>query len=415
MEPTALQLQNRELAASGQATIDSRGIDPDTLMEQLSSRLLGATDMVSSTSAGITKAIEEALSGVEKAKVATAGRIESEAGRALEELRGEQERRITAFQESQVGFATNTAALRQLQEQGEKSLRDLEQRKQELLMSNDAQSANQITQLQLQKLQFMEQAEQQYFSNLFNMAGLAIQTRAEQRASEQFEKTFQFQLDQLQYQKQKEIASIATEFGMAISPNETLESIVNKVAPLADKKRRLELEVLANKVKEDEFSLNTDAYLVDALNKFQADVTSGAISNPTRESAIVDAVTTTVAIMSAVNVKVSGEQMSKMIERAGALYDTMFAEKRASMISDNTDFARRMQGLLPWQTPRQDAGLTAIGGSATKPLPVSPTIGLNLDTMRIPTGVNAQPSILGKSLSPLDVEVNSFISNLFGM
>jgi len=177
MEPTEQQLKNR-----------TNPPKEDPVINQIQSKLLQQSDLVSSSASNIEAKIGEAISGIQKGQEAGAARIESQFGREKAFQAEQFAQQKTSARESQRGFAVNTAAMRQLDERTEKSLRDLEQRKQELILAGESTAASQIAGLQVQSLQFQMQAQQQAFSNMLGIgqfqAGLKqlqIETQREAR------------------------------------------------------------------------------------------------------------------------------------------------------------------------------------------------------------------------------------------
>jgi len=70
--------------------------------------------------------------------------------------------------------------------------------KQEALLSNNTQFASQLSNLQLQSLQFKQESQQKAFSNMMQVAGLGIQIRSEERAGQQFTQNLKLQRDQME-------------------------------------------------------------------------------------------------------------------------------------------------------------------------------------------------------------------------
>ena len=183
-EPTKEQLENRKRDAPGLTT------DSDTFLKTLQSKILGQSSMVSSSSTGLETKIQEALGGIQKAGIATGARIESQAGREIASQAEKFAQEKTSALESQRGFATNTAALRALDERTEKSLRDLEQRKQELILQGESATASRISELQFKSLEFQQKAAQDSFNNILQVGefargvqGLQLQIKQEARMS----------------------------------------------------------------------------------------------------------------------------------------------------------------------------------------------------------------------------------------
>lgn len=180
-EPNAQQMANRVAATTGgqiseQATQPSQGLNTDTLMKQLSDKLFQTSDMISSSQSGLQDMISRTISGVKESQAASAKRIESSFSREQDYAYEAGKNNLTAANEARRGFATNTAAIRLLNEQTDKQIKDLEQRKQELLLANDAQAAQQITGLQVQAYQFKQEAQQNYFNNILGLGQFAVQT-----------------------------------------------------------------------------------------------------------------------------------------------------------------------------------------------------------------------------------------------
>ena len=235
-EPTAQQLKNRELAAAGGTPSGFGEGFADTFLKALQDKALGSSDLVSSAKTGF----EQAIASATQIGAKGSERIESQAARELT-FSKEQFEQQRQSQLSGMGGAFNNAALQQLTERTEKSLRDLDDRRKEALLANDIATQQQIGQLQVQKLQFLQQAEQQSFSNLFNMGQFALNVKAEQRAAQQFTQTFDLQRKQLDYQQESEKTKIYLEYGLVPLPGETLSSVIKRAQPNADAARRAKL------------------------------------------------------------------------------------------------------------------------------------------------------------------------------
>ena len=153
----------------------------DSFLAELQKRLLSDTGIVSSGQTEIDESIQQSIASREAAQTASAGAVTSQFDREIAFQKEQFEQQRTAFREAGRGFATNQAALRQLDEGTEKSLRDLEQRKQELILQGDAAAASDISKLEFDAIQFRQQAQQQEFNNLVSSANLALNFRQEDR------------------------------------------------------------------------------------------------------------------------------------------------------------------------------------------------------------------------------------------
>lgn len=238
------------------------------IQKALEAKVLGDSGMITSGDTGIDKVI----SGLEESRVegleASQTRIGLRAGREKEFATEQFAQQKTTARESQRGFAVNTAALAQLDERTEKSLRDLDQREQELLSQateTSTQQAFQIAGLKFEALQFRQQAEQQAFTNLFNMGQLQLQDRAEDRLNKQFNQTFNLQKKQFEFTQEGKKADIATQFGVNIIEGESLADLIDRVQPIASAEQKARLSALKKDDEEQATNVQTEGLLRDAM------------------------------------------------------------------------------------------------------------------------------------------------------
>lgn len=201
-------------------------------MSAIQKQLLGQSGMVSSTNSNLESRLNLAISGVETTRDATGKQIESAYGREKSFQEGKGATDIQTQLEGRSGFATQMVAFRNLVETTDKNLKDLDQRKGELLLQNDATAASKISELQFKALEFQQQAQQQTFTNLLGMANLGLQAQQSER------------LNRAQaFTEQSAVSKIGLDFG--IDPTgKTLQQIVNEVAPQASAFKKQELAKL---------------------------------------------------------------------------------------------------------------------------------------------------------------------------
>lgn len=145
----------------------------NAVMDALTERLTNQSKGIStSSSSELQSYINEAISGVKQSGEATFQRLESERGREMGYAQDRASTQFTSALESRSGYATQVVALRELTETTEKSLRDLDKRYQEAIMANDANTASTIAGLQMKKLEFLQQQEENHFKNLISVAGM---------------------------------------------------------------------------------------------------------------------------------------------------------------------------------------------------------------------------------------------------
>lgn len=242
----------------------------DIFLKQIQDSLLAQSKLVSSTSSDIEESISGAISGIEKSREASAQRIESAFDRQIGEAEGVGERALTSSREAQRGYATNTAALRQIREDTDKQVKDLEQRKQELILAGEAESASKIADLQFQALQFRQQAQQQVFSNILGMGQFGIQAQQEQRLARQQE-----------FSEKQAVGNIALEFGLDVREGESLEGVIQRAAPLATKERKLALERMQAEINQIRISTAKAAREGQLLSSADIDtMAKAALLNP---------------------------------------------------------------------------------------------------------------------------------------
>jgi len=153
----------------------------ETFFNQLQTSLLERAGLTSSADTPIETFLQKAEAGITTAQEKTSAVIESKFNREIDFQREQFEQTRTTKLESRRGFATAKVGLEQLDDRTQKSLRDLEQRKQELLLTGEALAASNIADLQFKALEFQQQAEQQTFSNLLGLGRFALDIQSEER------------------------------------------------------------------------------------------------------------------------------------------------------------------------------------------------------------------------------------------
>ena len=185
---TEQQLKNREIAAGGGTPTEptsvteptSGGFDLAAFGKAIQDRFLNDGGIVSSQDTSL----EKAAIATKEAQVAGRESIIGEAERArteFEESRGETRRDIIARQRG-VGFATTQARLEEFDEQTQKTLKDLSDRKKEALRNNDTAAVSKLADLELKEIEFNQQARQQSITNMLNAAGFGLQMQQADRA-----------------------------------------------------------------------------------------------------------------------------------------------------------------------------------------------------------------------------------------
>ncbi len=259
---------------------DGSGVE-DPMLETIRENLMGKANLISSSDSGLEDAINNAVASSKQSRTASESRIRTDYKSDKDYMLGQAESGLTDFSESRNGFGTQLASLRNLVETTDKNLRDLDQRREDALMANDAASANRISELQLKAIEFKEQKMQQGYDNMFKLANFDLQVNAQKTSAEQFQFELGlkrddavFRREQLTSQEEQTMAALAVEFGEELLPTDDLQSLTKRIAPKADAKRKKELELLnaqissANsKADKEDKSLVYDDLLVTAYGQ----------------------------------------------------------------------------------------------------------------------------------------------------
>lgn len=242
----------------------------DRLFEALQNRVLGDS-VVSSKGSAITNKINKAIEGVKAGQQASAQRITSEFNREINFAQGEALSDVATFQEGERGFATSMAALRRVVDTTDKNLKDLRMRKEEALLSNDAQALSTIAGLELKELEFKQQMEQQTFTNLLGAANFGISRSQEQRAAKA-----------QSFAEKSAISNIALQYGIEVKEGDTMETITARAMPFASEKQRTEL--LKTKAEINRINAETSKVLQGESDSMDdaviASIATAAITNP---------------------------------------------------------------------------------------------------------------------------------------
>jgi len=168
-----INASRKAFAENSDSSQGSQRGNSNALMEALTSRLTQQGQGISSSaSSSIQASINDAMSDVQRGGESTFNRLQSERGREVGFASDRASAQLTGALESRTGFATQTIALRELTDSTEKSVRDLDQRYQEAIMANDANTASNMAGLRVKKLEFLQTQEENYYRNMITLAGM---------------------------------------------------------------------------------------------------------------------------------------------------------------------------------------------------------------------------------------------------
>lgn len=218
-------------ASATPAPTSTTGASGDPFLAALQSKLMGQSDMISSDNSNIETAINKAISGTQ-----TAGDLSHQAT-ALD-YQGQEKavadkgaQTTTQVSEASRGYAVNTGLLQNITKTTNDQINALDLKKQEALASGDATTASAIAGLQLQGLQFQQQAQQQVFSNLLSVGNFMVNSANSARA------------DAAQtFQEKNAISQVALNYGLTVKPDDTIDTITQRAQPFASQQQSLQLD-----------------------------------------------------------------------------------------------------------------------------------------------------------------------------
>lgn len=268
-----------------QSNLQTSGVSSDAFLSAVQGKLLDQSGIISSSNSNLQSQLQAAISGVQTAADKTDQATTSSYDRQIADAQQTGADSIVNGRAAGSGGVLNITALRALTETTDKSLKDLEQRKQELILQNDSAAASKVADLQFQSLKFQQDAQQQTFANLLGMANYGQQAQQNQLA--QKAQTFQ---------EQQALSSVALKYGLTVQPGDTLASVTTRAMPLASKEEALGLA----KMQADINSANAQAakYMSDVnsaksgLDALSASVLAGNYlsGDPTSQTAILTSI-----------------------------------------------------------------------------------------------------------------------------
>ena len=213
--------------------------------EELQKRLLSQSDMISSANTGLETKINEAIGGVEKANEYSRAAVTSSFDRQKGYQSEKDQGALTAVKERGVGVNTSDVAYKALAKEADMNLKDLEQRKQELILQGDSAAASKIADLQLQTLEFKTKAMQQTFTNLLGIGGFGLQVQSERR-----------QQDAQDWNQSAAVKTLGLQYGVTVQPGDTLDTVAVKAGVVAGKKAQLEIEQMQSTIRKNNAEAN---------------------------------------------------------------------------------------------------------------------------------------------------------------
>lgn len=203
---------------------DTSGVD--AFMTQLRGQLESQSGIISSGGADIETQINKAIGSVTTGNEASTASLNLQYGQKEQIQATKNQQNLTTAQESQRGFASNTALLKQIQDTGTQAIADLEEQKQSLILAGQSAAASKIADLQVTQAQLQLQNRQAVFSNLVSLAGVASQQGQLTLSRQQLG----LQQQQAEQELQGKMGTIALQYGIKVNQGDTIEDVVNRAA-----------------------------------------------------------------------------------------------------------------------------------------------------------------------------------------
>lgn len=233
----------------------------DPVIQEIRKSLTRESERVSSASTGLEQTISDAISGTRSAGESTEQRIDINFDRQRTEGLRSGQQGVTKFSENRGGFATNLAVLRNVVHETDKYLKDLESRRQEAHLANDAATASALSELMLKGEEMKLNAMQNSFNNLVQISNMSMTARHFQLGQEaddrRFDltyelegKKFQLQKDMQSSQEKQAMSNIALQFGLTIGETDTIDTMTTRAAATGhvSKRQALELEMMRSEI-----------------------------------------------------------------------------------------------------------------------------------------------------------------------
>ena len=194
----------------------------NTFMTTLQDKLLNQCDLISSQTSNLENSIAAAISKVNESNTASKAAIDSSYNRTIDYTKQNNNNQITAIRERGVGVNADTVAYKAMSAEADKQIKDLEQRKQELMLQGDAAAASKISDLILKTTEMKIEGMNKTFNNLLSIGNFGLAQDAAKRQ------------DRAQnFAERQAISAIGLEYGIPVSDTDTIDSIISKAAPYA--------------------------------------------------------------------------------------------------------------------------------------------------------------------------------------
>lgn len=197
---------------------------------QLQQQLSGAQGAVSSAGQDIQTQIQAAIQQMQKSQQQTDLGIKNQYAALIQEQQTGYGATLFNTRAGENGLATSSVLLENLQNDNVKVIGQLMEQQTAAISQGDAATASKIADLMVQQQTLTMQNKQDVVQNMIAAAG-AVNSAKQTQISQQ----------QLQETMQNDIATLATKYGVTVKPGDNLESVINRVQPIASEQEQLTL------------------------------------------------------------------------------------------------------------------------------------------------------------------------------
>lgn len=198
----------------------------NAVMDQIMSQLQSQNGIQSSSDGEFNDLYSKAIEQLKGSSTDISSAISSQYNLKEQNQTRINQQNITSAEDAQRGFATNSALLSQINDQGKQAINDLEEQKNQLIMTGASEAASKIADLQVKQAQDMQTQRQQVFQNLVSLAGVASETQKNQISQAQLVLQQQQQEADLESKK----GAIALQYGVKVGANDSVSDVVNRAA-----------------------------------------------------------------------------------------------------------------------------------------------------------------------------------------
>ena len=189
-------------------------------------------------------------------------RIESEGKTAIGEERELQEQKKKSELSAREGFGTNISAVRELEKTGQKRIAALEKAQNDALMSNQMESARNLSDLRFKEEELVTTGRQNFFSNLLGLAGFETPQKKRER--------------ELQSTQQQNLETLRTNYSdvPGVIEATSMSEMLKLVGPRLSEDRKLKL---AQDDADTRYKEAQIQYMNAQKNKINNDLNSGVL------------------------------------------------------------------------------------------------------------------------------------------